>query len=345
VRSLNVLQGWAYEVVERVVRKQVAEDDLVEFKSAWIDPDKAARRIAAQANAARGEDFLWLIGIDPRQNDPFVQIDPVEPDAWLREVESYFVDRRRPEWRCFQLTYNDKSIYVIAFGTAEFPFLISLKKINQKSGCPEGIADAELPWRSGTGTRSATRQQILSLLYDIPPLPDIEVMGSEFVPFESETGTVDFDLGFYAKLYIIPRSPGALVIPFHRVGWSVWLPDGSGRQFMASCRFYPQNKPLVEESPVMLGRLFVPFRLKKGFAAKTEPSDSIELRASELVIKGSGIVWFIGLLRDNWDELSAVEVVHGKILLSVGPERTLLPVNFESHNIFPAIPNAERMSS
>jgi hypothetical protein len=196
VKPLNILQGWAYEVVERVAKKTFTEDDLVEFKRTWIEVHKAARRIAAQANAARGEDCLWLIGIDESGPDPFVGIGSTDPDSWLREVESYFIDKHHPEWQCFQIAYDGKSVYALAFGTSDFPFLINLKKLNQKSGHPEGVAEAELPWRVGTGARSATRLQILSLLYRVPPLPDIEVLGSEFLPFENRTGSGNFDRGF-----------------------------------------------------------------------------------------------------------------------------------------------------
>ena len=133
VKSLQIIQGWAYQVVERAAKKLVAEDDLIEFKSAWIEPHKAARRIAAQANAARGEDCLWLIGIDESKADPFVEVEAKDPDAWLREVESFFVNKHHPAWRCFQVAYDGKSVYAIAFDTSDFPFLISLKKLNQKS--------------------------------------------------------------------------------------------------------------------------------------------------------------------------------------------------------------------
>ena len=34
--------------------------------------------------------------------------------------------------------YDGKSVYAIAFGTSDFPFLINLKKLNQKFGRPEG---------------------------------------------------------------------------------------------------------------------------------------------------------------------------------------------------------------
>jgi hypothetical protein len=336
VKPLNILQGWAYEVVERVAKRLIVEDDLVEFKSAWIEPHKAARRIAAQANAARGEDFLWLVGIDPRKADPFVEIEAIDPDAWLREVATYFIDNHLPECGCFQVSYNGKSVYAIAFGSSDFPFLISLKKLNQKGGHPEGIAEAELPWRTGTGARSATRQQILSLLYRIPPLPDIEVLGAEFLPSESLLGTIDFGIGFYVKLYVIPRSRDWVIVPLHRVQWVIQLPDGVGHLFNESCEFLAENDDVARRDHVSLGRLLIPEEFQRGYrvTGRTDPNDAIEARVSELVIKGPGAVWFIGNLPANWDNvLQQVETVSGKILLSVGSERTILPVNFEARNL------------
>jgi hypothetical protein len=329
----SVLEGWAYRIVDGVAKKTVTEADLVEFKSAWIDPHKAARRIAAQANAARGEDFLWLIGIDPEKPDPFVSIEGTDPDSWVREVETFFVDKHCPESWCFQVDYNGKSVYAIAFGSSDFPFLVSLKKYNQKESRPEGVADAELPWRSGTGTRSATRQQILSLLYRVAPLPDIEVLGSEFLPNE-----MHFDRGFWVKLYVIPRSRDPVIIPVHRIQWTIRLPNGVEQIFSESCEFLPENDDVARRERVPLGRLLIPEEFERGVRAigPANPSDAIQARVSELIIKEPGIVWFVGKLRENWDVLSGVDSVSGKILLSVGPERTILPVNFESRNVLPA---------
>ena len=338
MKSLQIIQGWAYQVVERAAKKLVAEDDLIEFKSAWIEPHKAARRIAAQANAARGEDCLWLIGIDESKADPFVEVEAKDPDAWLREVESFFVNKHHPAWRCFQVAYDGKSVYAIAFDTSDFPFLISLKKLNQKSNHPEGIAEAELPWRTATGVGSATRQQILSLLYRIPPLPDIEVLGSQFLPFENNTGSGNFDRGFYVKLYVIPRSRDPVVIPFHRVKWTIQLPNGVEREFEESCQFRPENNYVAWQNRVNLGSLLIPVEFQKGVVSRrADPSDPIEARASELVIKEPGIMWFVGILPNNWDDLFRVEVVSGKILLSVGAEKTILSVNFKSRNVFPKL--------
>ena len=58
------IESWALRVIDCVKRGQPNEDFLVELKRDWIDEAKAARRIAGHANAARGENILWLIGFD-----------------------------------------------------------------------------------------------------------------------------------------------------------------------------------------------------------------------------------------------------------------------------------------
>jgi len=54
-------------VIDCVKKGQPNEDFLVELKRDWIEKGKAARRIAGHANAARGENILWLIGVDEKQ--------------------------------------------------------------------------------------------------------------------------------------------------------------------------------------------------------------------------------------------------------------------------------------
>jgi hypothetical protein len=143
-----------------------------------------------------------LIGIDQSKPDPIVSTGETDPNSWFGELETFFVDKHHPEWRFFQVAYDGKSVYAIAFGTSEFPFLLNLKKANQKAGHSEGIAEAH---------------------------------------------------------------------------------------------------------------------------------------ASELIIREPGLVWFVGELANSWDDLSGVDSVSGKILLSLGAETVILPVSFESRNVLPAL--------
>ena len=56
------------EILERLEKGQPIEDDTVELKAEWPkDHFRAARRIAAHANGARGAPILWLIGVDEKK--------------------------------------------------------------------------------------------------------------------------------------------------------------------------------------------------------------------------------------------------------------------------------------
>jgi hypothetical protein len=58
------IEAWTLRVVDQVRRQVSIEDARVEPKSDWLDPKRAARRLAGHANAARGATILWIIGLD-----------------------------------------------------------------------------------------------------------------------------------------------------------------------------------------------------------------------------------------------------------------------------------------
>src|SRR5207249_28876 len=82
------IEAWARDVIDRVERHQPVEDVRVELKAAWPDPVKAARRLAAHANASRGANLLWLIGIDEKGG--VVGVDFSELSTWRTKVNSEF---------------------------------------------------------------------------------------------------------------------------------------------------------------------------------------------------------------------------------------------------------------
>jgi hypothetical protein len=174
----------------------------------------------------------------------------------------------------------------------------------------------------------------MSLLYGVPPLPDIEVLGAHFLPYEAY-----FDRGFYVKLYVIPRSRDPVIIPVHRIQWTIRLPNGVEQIFNKSCEFLPENDDVAPRGHMLFCSVYLPEEFQKGIRAigPANPSDAIQARASELIIKEPGIVWFVGKLKEKRDELSDVKTVSGKILLSVGADRTILPVSFESRNVMPKL--------
>jgi hypothetical protein len=61
------IEAWVLRVVDQVKKGQPNEDRRVELKAEWIEPpEKAARQIAGHANAARGSNILWIIGLDEK---------------------------------------------------------------------------------------------------------------------------------------------------------------------------------------------------------------------------------------------------------------------------------------
>lgn len=66
------IESWALRVIDCVKNGQPNEDFLVELKTEWIDTKKAARIIAGHANAARGENILWLIGVNEKNLEKIV---------------------------------------------------------------------------------------------------------------------------------------------------------------------------------------------------------------------------------------------------------------------------------
>jgi hypothetical protein len=73
------------DIIERLEKGQPIEDDMIELKAEWPrDHFRAARRIAAHANAARGEPIMWLIGIDEKKG--VVGADFEELSIWFAKV-------------------------------------------------------------------------------------------------------------------------------------------------------------------------------------------------------------------------------------------------------------------
>src|SRR5688572_14287977 len=83
------LENWAREVIERVTAGQHVEASRVELKGEWPTEHRdAARTIAGQANAARGEPFLYLIGVDEKSG--LTGVDPTNLADWRAQVEKHF---------------------------------------------------------------------------------------------------------------------------------------------------------------------------------------------------------------------------------------------------------------
>src|SRR5437667_7296731 len=148
MRSFDI-ERWVVSIVEQVKAHQPVEDTRVELKSTWIDPQKAARRIAGHLNASRGEQALWIIGLDEKQG--VVGVNRNDFANWWAQVKAEF-EEVCPELKDHNVPIDDKVVVALLFESDRAPYVI--KSENQKF---------EVPWRDGTSIRSAKRQDLMKL--------------------------------------------------------------------------------------------------------------------------------------------------------------------------------------
>jgi len=180
------IEAWALEIAEGVTAGTRVEDSLVELKANWPDTEKAARRIAGHANAARGESILWIIGLD--ESKGVCDFDDSELAEWWAKVQSCF-DGLIPGLTDVVTRTPDGPIQLLYFDTSASPFVVKNPRYGTKGGGP---VEREAPWRDGTRIRSATREDLIRILVPLTPLPDIEFLEGyvEVVYVFSKNGTL-----------------------------------------------------------------------------------------------------------------------------------------------------------
>lgn len=224
------IESWALRVIDGVKNGQPNEDSLVELKREWISGEKAARRIAGHANAARGENILWLIGVDEKLGKQCViGASANDLSSWYPTVEACF-DELAPRMIPLNIPIDGLTVVALLFETDRSPFVIKNAAYGSQGG---GSVELEVPWRESTSVRSARRSEIIRLLAPLELLPDIEILDSKLMFYPIRKGQHNlhsleqinseplskissYCLKLIAGLYIVPRDRSTIVIPFHR---------------------------------------------------------------------------------------------------------------------------------
>lgn len=199
------------DIIDRLEKGQPIEDDTVELKAEWPrDHFRAARRIAAHANSARGEPIMWLIGIDEKKG--VVGADFEELSIWFAKVRSRFDQLLAPNLISLSVPYNGKTVVALVFETERSPFVIRIPDSN-------GIVTHEVPWREANSTRSARRSDLIKLLYPVQKRPSLEIIDGKIelqraIAGMSQPGAYQWNLSM--KIYFVASSAETVVIPFHR---------------------------------------------------------------------------------------------------------------------------------
>jgi len=299
----------ALAVYEQIKLGHKVEDSQIELKADWPDPEKAARRIAGHANAARGEEIIWIIGLDEERGVQSVR--PTEFANWWPQVESHF-DGMSPFLSShFVVNTDDGPIYVLHFETRTAPYVVKNPQYGRPNGGP---VEREVPWRVGTRVRSAKREDLIRLLVPIQSLPSIEVlkvdawveeMGPRKSPDESISEierslhlmwTIRFDL------YVVPRNNERVVFPVHR----------------ARIRFEIDDKRAFDTADLF-------FRTDRSILHAYYDSPTVIVTQSEALVSGPGKLLVDATYYGPHDDLSSVGNAMATLTITpAGSDRSIL---------------------
>ncbi len=194
--------------------------------ASWPGPPlAAARRLAAHANAARGQGLLWLVGV--RHGKP-TGADASGLDAWLAGVTRHF-DGLAPRVTAYNVPagrgHRGRPLQVVALSveTERAPFVIRLAG---------GQPSFEVPWfdTSDGLIRSAGRMELVKLLAPLNDLPRFEVLEAELTfyhnPHATGSAKALYRWTLDGSLYIVPTGDTRVVVPLHRCHGGIASPDG-----------------------------------------------------------------------------------------------------------------------
>ena len=259
-RALNLLEALA------AGRALTEADATAAVYRNWPGPAAlAARRLAAHANAARGRDVLWLIGVGPDGRGPGA--DAGRFKAWLDAIVPFF-DGLAPNVASLRVPLSPargkgpaRTAVALHLETSRAPFVV-------RGGGRSG--PLETPWLDSPGgpVRPAGRLELVKLLTPLQDLPQLEILEGELTfyrnPHASYSSKATFRWTLDGSLYLVPRGDDRVIIPLHRCRSS--LTGTPGHDFSAPCADInftaDKNSPGVRltDSAILvegLGRIFI----------------------------------------------------------------------------------------
>jgi hypothetical protein len=194
MRALE-LETWVTRILDAAAAGHPSEDFRIEFKREWPDPVRAARRLAGHANAALGDQILWLVGVD----DSGIVVGSVnnERATWWPKVEGCFDEAPPRLVKDMNIAHGSHTVVALLFDTERAPFVVNAPP-------PGGTIQREIPWREGTQIRTARRQDIIRMVAPIVGLPTIDLVGGELVTIRNDMG--DDSLHLSATLFVTPAN-------------------------------------------------------------------------------------------------------------------------------------------
>lgn len=284
------IEGWALRVVDAVRAGQHIEDSRVELKAIWPDPIKSARRLAGHLNASRGDDALWLIGLDEKKG--VMGAASADTATWWASVAAEFVDSVPTPTDVAAVTAEGLAVVALHFTSEAAPYVVR----NPAHGTAGNVVEREVPWREATGVRSARRSDLVRLLLPQVQIPRVEVLSASVSGTQDRHNKIDGDPAVdwraWVSLYIEIDLGASVVIPWHRV--AITLTSGS-----LSRRLRPQ----------LTGHTVSGHGGERSFMPGTRVTlATIHTGADQVLIEGPGRLTANGYAREGLtDELHAID--------------------------------------
>ena len=214
------IEAEARQIINRALKGTKKEDGRGEVKKQLPVPLKKgdeytskdqwkrwAERIAAMANAASGEPFIWVIGVDDIKKKLY-NVKDFDTASWSARISSYFCDNEAPEMDDKIIEYDGYTLLALRFYPDSPPYVTKFKK----SGYPEFI----VPWRKGTGVKAANKGELKQILLPVKQLPKTVFFGCQIVGEGKIENMGAFHMRLLARFYIEPIDSNILSIPYNK---------------------------------------------------------------------------------------------------------------------------------
>jgi len=236
---LQQLEARVLAAVEVVTAGGRIEDQLIECKREWPEPTKAARRIAGHANAARGTDITWIIGLDEDAHEVAGAGD-TDLATWWPQVLRRF-DEVAPDLEPLTVAVGGgKAVVALSFRTDRAPYSVTTDG--------QGGVQVEVPYRDGTTTRTARRHELLRMLLPAVAVPTLDLVTARLTFWhdperkEEKAGNVVMSayraeqVSWRLDLSVFVDAADPTMLPEHRQVFNGHLhpPDGEPLELQAS---------------------------------------------------------------------------------------------------------------
>ncbi|WP_416564418.1 hypothetical protein [Nocardia testacea] len=207
------------EIVGDVVAGGKIEDDWTEAKGAWPER-KSACQLAGMANASGGHPILWIVGLSENGHKVLELNDDVDPNTWWMQMRAEFAHDVAPDLTVLRVVTDHGPVFALQFETEQAPYIVKIPKT--------GWTTSAVPWREGTGTRTATRAELLSILAPSTVVPKLDLVQSEATLYEAPRQKgLPMALLIVKGRTLIDAFPGQhILFPKHRHTVTVVTPTG-----------------------------------------------------------------------------------------------------------------------